>query len=441
MTGLSLAYFLKDSNQKITLLEKGEILQQTTAKTTAKISFLQQDVYTKIKKQYGKEKSYQYYQSQKQAMSLLVDIIKQHSIACNLEEEKSILFALDPKNVQKVKDEEALLNSFHEKTKPVQDETIAYGFSVYPTYTFHPLKYLNRLLKTFSHQTEIYEQTRVEQITPLEKGYRILTNQGEITATTVAICCHYPFFLFPLLIPLKTYLKRDYVFSGKVDFKKKCTAINVDKELHSIRFYKDQVIYNCKEHLLTDLITEEDAYLKGKEQFQKLFGFSPTHSWINQDIYSHDNLPFIGKIKDSLYIATAYGAWGMTNATLAGKIIADLIQTGVNPYEALFSPKRKTLPLLLSSLIYSTPYLKGYLGPLFSKEKIQKTKINGKNYYVQVDSSGNKILTEVKCPHMKCPLLYNETDETWDCPCHGSRFTKDGKLLVGPSKRNIDLAE
>ena len=443
ITGLSTAYFLKETSQNIVLLEKGHILEGVTAKTTAKINFLQADIYHKIARQSGILKAKKYYQSQKDAISLLVHTIQQNQIQCDLEEVSSILFAKEAKNVEKVKKEEALLQKFGEKTKPIKSDKIAYGYSVSNTYTFHPLKYCNQLLNHLSDATSIYENTLVYQVSKIDHGYRIFTNHGNLDASTVVVSCHYPFFIFPMLTPLKTYLKRDYVYTCKIKETPSWTAINVDSDLHSIRFYKNHLIYATKEHLLTDLSTEENAFLHGKKSFQKLFGKKPTDSWINQDVYSHDHLPFIGRVRknENLFVATAYNAWGMTNGTLAGKIIADLILKNESPYESIFDPTRKSIPLLMSSIIGSVPYIKGYLSPLFSKEVVTKININNVPHFVVLDKDGHKHFIQTKCPHMKCSLLWNKVDETWDCPCHGSRFSRDGKLLMGPSKENIEKDE
>ena len=443
ITGLSTAYFLRNANKQITLLEKGKLFQGITAKTTAKISFLQQNIYQKLQEQSGLSVSYRYYLSQKEAIALIKEMVVTHQISCDFQKVPSYLFAEQQENKEKVRKEMQLLENFGEKVEAIKDERVAACFRVKNTYLFHPLKYLTALVKIIQKKVSLLEDTLVFQVTPFEEGgYQVRTNQGTMIASQVIFACHYPFFIFPNLLPLKTYLKRESVFVAPWQEKESYTAINVDKNLSSIRFDGNQILYGCSEHLLTDLSTEEKAFEKGKEAFEQRFHQKAQDGFINQDIYSHDSLPLIGrcKEKEDLFIATAYQAWGMTNGTLAGKIISDLILKGESPYQELFSPRRKNLSLWIASLFGSIPYLKGYCAPLFSKEKVNRVKIKGKLYAVRVDEQGKRHYIEPKCPHMKCPLLWNAIDETWDCPCHGSRFDENGKLLFGPSHRNIGIA-
>ena len=166
---------------------------------------------------------------------------------------------------------------------------------------------------------------------------------------------------------------------------------------------------------------------------------------MNQDIMSNDDLPIIGEIKGhpGLFLATAYSAWGMTNGTIAAKIISDSILGKENAYTNIFHPNRKNIPVFIQSTLGAFHYAKIYLqttmkkNPVFENNHVYVVKIEGKYYGVYYDNDKKKHIVSLKCPHMKCNVVFNEEEKTWDCPCHGSRFDIDGNVLQGPATYSI----
>ena len=122
-----------------------------------------------------------------------------------------------------------------------------------------------------------------------------------------------------------------------------------------------------------------------------------------------DGIPYIGrysKATPDLYVATGFNKWGMTSSMVSAMILCDLVQGRENPYAAIFSPSRTVLrPQLL----------------------------------VNAAGAAVNLLTPTKprCPHMGCALKWNAQERSWDCPCHGSRFGEDGKLLDNPATGDL----
>ena len=437
--GITLAYFLKDYNGKVTLVDKSKLFHGVTSKTTAKITYLQESIYGTLSNYFNEYMSYLYYKSQKDAIKTIKDIVKNNNIDCDLEKSPSIIFTLNKKNIKKVKREEELLKSWNNKVEIVDNPNIKYGIKVNDTYTFHPLKYLNGLVNIIRDKVILYEDILVNNIIEDidNDGYIVCTNKNKITAKKVVIACHYPFFIYPSFIPIKTYVMREYVNVAKDRNPKNYSAISIDKDLHSIRYYHDYLIYGCNSHNITNHLNIKKNMDESRKQFKKFFNLNPEYSWINQDITSHDKLPIIGSIKDNLYIATAYNAWGMTNGTLAAKIISDDILGIDNRFKKLFSPSRKNYPLYIFSTLGIFNYLKSYIQAMFIKYVPKYIKINKFMYAIYKDKNKKVHIVKLICPHMKCPLIYNNESNTWDCPCHGSRFDIYGNLLEGPAKKNI----
>jgi len=437
ITGLTTAYFLKDTNKKITIIDKSNVGMGVTCKTTAKITYLQKDIYSKLKNFHGEYISKKYLESQKEAIRLLTKIIKDNNISCDFEKVKSVIFTMKRSGVNKIKKEKNLLSSWNIKVKEYKNKNILSAISVDDTYIFHPLKYLNAIKNIIKDKVSIYENTIAKSIIKKDNQYIIETNQGKIYTTTVVIACHYPFFIFPNLFPLKTYIEREYINSSKIKEPKKFTAINIDKQVHSIRYYQDYIIYVSNNHRLTSKINYKKNYDQSRKNFNKYFQLKPKYTWMNQDIISNDKLPIIGRLKENLYISTAYNAWGMTNGTIGAKVIADLIKNKENKYQNIFNPSRINIPLIFHSIIGSFHYLKAYIESVFHKSNPYYIKIKGMLYGIYIDKFGIKHQVKLICPHMKCPLVFNQEEKTWDCPCHGSRYDIDGNILSEPTTKNI----
>lgn len=438
ITGLTLAYFLKDTNDKVMLIDKSKIASGITSKTTAKINYLQGIIYQTLIKKFSFNVAKLYYDSQIDAINIIKSIIKENNISCNLEQVDSIIFTLENKGVSKIYEEKKILESFNSNVGVVNNEKIKIGIKVNDTYVFNPLQYLNGIFNNLKNKINIYENVVAREIAKNKSEFVVKTNKGNIIAKKVIVACHYPFFIFPNLIPLKTYVKREYVNAAKTNNPKNMTAISIDKKFHSIRFYKDYIIYGSNEHKLTNKVDYQKNYEKSQRDFYKYFKIKQEYSWMNQDIVSNDYLPIIGKIKENLYLATAYNAWGMTNGTIAAKIIYDLIVNKQSKYESLFDPNRNNKNLIINSILRSFNYLKAYTQTIFVTHNPYYIKIKGIKYGIFKDKE-NKIHTiKLICPHMKCSLIFNKEENTWDCPCHGSRFNLDGILLEGPATNNLE---
>ena len=445
ITGLTTAYFLMNSNKNILLIDKDKIGSGATYKSTAKISYLQKDIYQKLEKTYDYKTSKLYYESQKDAIKLLKDIIMKEKISCDLEKCNAYLFTTNKNGVKKIENEKDILEKFGVTCYDSNSLPIPYkiesSFYIEDSYTFNPKKYTDELSNTLNSKINIVEDTIAFNITKDNDLFNVTTNKGKITAKKIIVATHYPFFIFPNLLPLRNYINREYVTAGKYKTKEYFTAINIDKDTESIRFYKDNIIYVSNNHRLTNNIDYEKMYEKSRNEFREKFMTDVEYSWMNQDLMTNDYLPIIGYSKnslDDLFIATGFNAWGITNGVIAAKIISDLINGNSNKYETLFRPSRISFTGVLNSIVDVASYAKVYTQTLFhKKDYIYTIKIKKEKYFLYIDNDGKKHYVKTRCPHMKCNLVFNKEELTWDCPCHGSRFDIDGNIIEGPTKNNI----
>ena len=318
------------------------------------------------------------------------------------------------------------------------------GIGVSDTYVFHPLKYIYGLLEKIKNQ-EIYEQTRVVKIKKVKDGYVCFTNQGfSIQAKKVIVTCHYPFFLFPYFLPIKTSIEKSYLISKKVSDNLKYTYITMESPSLSSRFYesKDGVYQIFLGNSHKTLMKQNDAlnFKNVSETFS--VSFQDAIFWSNVDVMTFDHLPMIGNIKENLYIATGFHAWGMIESVVSAKLFSDLLRNQSSLYEDLFDPTRSLGKRILVSPYYLLLNSISFIPSKFYHKSWYSNSLsfsyeNGKLIACYVDSSGGKHFVHPVCPHLKCGLIFNESELTWDCPCHSSRFDMDGNCMKGPSKYSI----
>lgn len=445
ITGISTAYFLMESNKSVVLIDKGLIGEGATYKSTAKVTFLQKDIYQKLERIFNYNTSKLYFESQVDAINLIKKIISFEKIDCDFSKTDTYLFTLKDSGIKKVEKEKNMLEKFGVESFSVDklpiDFKIKYGFFIKDSYVFNPKKYIDALANKICNKTKVYENTTCLKLYKEKDGYSVLTNKGIIKANKVIVATHYPFFILPNFIPIKNYISKEYVNASKYETTQRFSAINVDKDIASIRFYNNYLIYVSNNHKLTNKLNYQEMYKKGRDIFFKKFGMESEYSWMNQDLMTNDNLPFIGyssKSNKNLLLATGYNGFGITNGCIAGKILADLVLDKDNKYKNIFRVNRVNLNGIINSLVDGALFTKAYIQAIFYKEdNIKRIKIKGELYNVYIDKDKKRHYVKAKCPHMKCNLIFNKEELTWDCPCHGSRFDLDGNIIEAPSKNDI----
>ena len=409
-----------------------------TANTTGKVTYLQDKVYNELLKNFDFDIASLYLNSQKEAIDTILSIIKDNKISCDLECTNSYVYTNDDSEITKLKELENFFKKndikvFRKKINLVESK---YMIGVSNTYLFHPLKFINGMLKKCSN-CEIYEDTSIKKIINEKGKYICSTIDNNIMATWVVIASHYPYFNLPFMFPIKGKLEKSYVSASKKKIEN-VSLISYYKPVVSIRSYLDYMIYLELSDNLVNNVHDENNYSLLVEKLSK-YNVSPDYLWSNIDIITNDSLPYIGEISDKMYIGTGYNTWGMTNGVLAGKIISDIILNRKNKYIELFNPKRVNMKMFSNAIIdgyYSmVGYVKGYLG---IDRRVKYDVINGKEVAIYKDQNGTHTVY-TKCPHMGCRLLFNEKELTWDCPCHASRFDIDGRVISGPSNYNISV--
>ena len=442
ITGLSTLYQLKKNKLNAILVESNKCGSGVTSKSTAKITYLQEQIYMKIRKYQSKEIAKKYLNSQCDAVVILKDIIKKENIDCDLKKVASYIFTNNKNKFDILNEEYNFLLNLGVKAKFGNDNEIdsKYYIKVNDTYQFNPIKYINSLKDMFKNS--IYENSRVNNITRKDDLYYCQINGYTVKTKYVVMATHYPYFLFPTLLPFKSHIEVSYVGAIKTNNVKDICAINIDKPCISYRYYSD----NDNNYLIYLYNSYIGCNIKNiKDNFDNLLkGQKFDYIWSNKDIITSDYIPYVGRVyknNNNFLIACGYNTWGMTNATIASIVLKDIILNKKNKYTSLFDPNRRInlsklirFPIDLSSNIKA--YIKGIKSNI-NNQDIRYEIIDGCNVAIYKDEKGieHKVLNT--CPHMKCGLVFNKVEKTWDCLCHGSKFDIDGKCIEGPS--NLDI--
>jgi len=444
IAGITSLYYLKNSNS-VCLVDANRIGTGVSKNTTGKITYLQGVVYSDLIKNINEHVAIKYLESQKYAISLILDIIKKENIKCDLESVKSYVCTNDDKEIYKIKQENEFLEKQNIKVyeEDIPDVKTKYSIAVDDTYVFNPIKYINHL-KIMLKNKDIYENTKIINIEYVNNKYYCYTENKKIIADKVIVACHYPFFIFPFMLPLKSHIEKSYIIACKCKENKKYSCVIASNPGFSMRYYQDgkdiYKIYLASSHSTSTKQNDLENFEIVKRMFN-IYEEDIYKKWSNVDIITGDKMPYVGEIKPNLYLATGFNTWGMTNGVLSAKILTDKISGKKNKYENLFYLYRNNNYRLKSFFIDFVGTLRSFITSKIKKKwyscNIKYKKIKGVSVAIYTDKDGNEHIVRTTCPHMRCGLIFNEVEKTWDCPCHSSRFDMDGKCIKGPSKYNI----
>lgn len=453
IAGLSTAYFLKDTNKNIILIDKDKCCEGASSRNTGKLTFMQELIYHKIAKNYSGDVASHYLNSQKEAISLALDIIKENDIECSLYEQDAYVFINKDSDKKKIEDEIDFYKKNNIECELIDKIPINFkinlGIKTKGSYSFNPYKFLIELKNILKDRINIYENTRA--ISALREGnyYIVKTKNNKIIKCKyVVIATQYPFFIVPYFTPLKTAVEKSFIVSGASKINN-FQAISEGKPTFSFNYYdKDggYLLYARRSHSVTTNLDTRSDEEEIVSEYKRLFNKTPKYYFQNHDLMTYDYMPFIGKIDNyNMFVLTGFNKWGNTNGIIGGKLVSDLILEKENNYVEIFNPRRSLSLLKIKNLIvYNAMVMSRYIvnkivsSKGYYDDSVRIEYIDGNKCGIYTDENGEHVVSNI-CPHMKCNLVFNYVDKTWDCPCHASRFDIDGNVIYGPSVYDIKV--
>lgn len=395
MAGLLCAHMLRKAGVDCVLVEAKKICDGVTGDTTAKITLQHGLIYEKLIRQFGQEKAHLYLQAQQKALRAFSRLCQ--SISCDYEKQDSYVYSI--RDRVKIEKEVDALNRLGCKAEFSMAKDLPFSVAgavrVKDQAQFHPLKFAFQLAKDLP----VYESTKVLELMP----GKVLTNRGQVTCQKIIVATHFPILNKHGSYFLKLYQHRSYVLA--LDGAPVTDGMYVDEDKKGLSFRN----YNNL------LLLGGGSHRTGKQggNWRELEEFTRTHypsaqiagKWATQDCMTLDGVPYIGqysKNTPNLFVATGFNKWGMTSSMVSAMILTDLVQGKPSEYASVFSPSRSILRPQLAVNAFES--IVGLLTP-----------------------------TVPRCPHLGCVLKYNPAEHSWDCPCHGSRFSETGQVINSPA--------
>lgn len=399
IAGILTAYYLHQKGVKYILVEKDTICSHTTGNTTAKITFQHGLIYHKILKSWGFNTAKMYLEANKLALKSYNELCE--NINCDHQVKDNYVYTLD--NRKKLEDEYYALDKIGYNAQLCEYTSLPFKTLGAIKFTnqaqFNPLKFISQISKSLN----IYEQTFVKEMA----GNTAITNNGKINADKIIVATHFPFINKHGSYFLKLYQHRSYVIALENANKLNGMYVDENKKGHSFRNQGDFLLIGGGSHRTgknggnwNELRAFADIYYPNLNE---------KYHWSTQDCMSLDSIPYIGhysKNTTNLYTACGFNKWGMTGAMVSAIILSDMVTGVKNDFAEIFNPSR--------NIIKPQLFINGF------------------------EATKNLLtITNKRCPHLGCGLKWNPAEHSWDCPCHGSRFSEKGKVIDNPANGDL----
>lgn len=463
IVGITAAYLLKKKGVRVAVIEAGRILQGTTGHTTAKITSQHALIYARLQKQVGQELAQQYADANESAIYLIASTVTENNIDCDFSWLPAYVFTQSDKYLKDIHDEAQTARSLGIKASysdqcPLPFPVLA-SLRFDSQARFHPLKYLKSLASRIpDRDNHILEETVAVEIN--RDPLAVVTQQGQrIKADKIIIASHFPFFdggslYFSKLDPQRAYIvairSREPFPAGMF-----ISAESPSRSLRSQPLGDDELVLVAGESHPTG---EGENF---HTHYENLIGFAHEnlglkdvlYRWSAQDYRTLDGIPYVGHLtpkSPDIYVATGFDKWGISNGTASAIILSDLIVKGDSPWAPVYDPARFNLTAAKTFVGQNLGVAKNLVKGKISRPpkdidlangEGKVVRIDGEKYGAFRDDQGELHIVDITCPHLGCQLNWNDAERTWDCPCHGSRFSYSGEVVEGPAFNTLHAAE
>jgi glycine/D-amino acid oxidase-like deaminating enzyme/nitrite reductase/ring-hydroxylating ferredoxin subunit len=468
ITGVSTAYHLGKAGANVILIEENQLCGGTTGNTTGKVTIQHGIIYSKLYNTLGIETAKMYAEANQLAVDFVKRIVKTENLDCNLEENTANVFASSKEQIELVEDEykiAKLIGIDAEYIENVDFPPNNYAMTSFKNQlVLHSVRYIEELARLVSQMgIKIFENTKaikvVDKSSDKDDGYIYVTleNQKVVKAKHVVLATQFPIYEGLGAYFTRLYPKRTYGIAAT--HKKQLSVtdncyINAGGPGRSIRTHVEDgkhVLIVVGEGHTTSRSDDMQVHFENLKNYahQLVDDCDVIAKWSAQDYKTPDDMPYIGRVTkgSNIFVGTGYGKWGLSLGTLAGMMISDIIVNGSSKYEELYSPNRVNI---LSSAKTFVKEVAGQAKELISSKfkhadytldlepgGASIINFDGKKVGAYVDEDNVLTILDITCTHLGCTLGWNSAEKTWDCPCHGGRFSPDGTLLEGPPKNPL----
>jgi glycine/D-amino acid oxidase-like deaminating enzyme/nitrite reductase/ring-hydroxylating ferredoxin subunit len=469
ITGLTTAYLLKRAGRRVAVIDRRRCGGVDSGLTTAHVTCVTDVDLSELVKHFGRDHGWAAWDAGLAAIEQIDRIVRREEIDCEwawIHGYKHAEPGADAAAVQHLREEAQLADDLGFEARFV--ESIPYfatpGVEYGGQAKFHPRKYLSALAKAIDGGgSHIFEHTECENVEEAEGQLKVTAGGHAVTCDRLVIATHTPLMgktnvASALALQTKLYLYTSYVLGGRLPKGTVAEASYWDTAdpYHYLRIDPhrdyDYAIFGGQDHKTGQSRDTAECYRQLEATARRrLPGFEITHRWSGQVIETNDGLPFIGETSDRQFAATGYAGNGMTFGTLAGMMAHDWATGRRNPWRDLFDPGRTKLrggtwDYIKENLDYPYYLVRDrFVGPdARSLRAVRRgegkiVEVGGKRLAAYRSDKGVVTLVSPVCTHLGCNVAWNGVEQTWDCPCHGSRFTPQGKVLAGPAESPLAI--
>ncbi|HDR7528341.1 MULTISPECIES: FAD-dependent oxidoreductase [Bacillus cereus group] len=462
ITGITSAYLLVNEGLKVAVIEADKLLNGTTGHTTAKITAQHDMIYEELIRYTGRTTARLYYEANIDALKFIQTTINKHQIDCDFTQQDAYLYATTEEYAYKLEKEAEAYKELHIEGELVNklpiDLKIHNALVMRNQAQFHPLKYLAHLSNIITEKGGyIFENTTAVNIKTGEQPVVLTRGGAQITGKYILSCSHFPFYEGAGLYSTRMHADRSYIIAAKTRTNYPGGMyISVDEPTRSLRsttINGEEFILISGESHKTGQGGETLKHYEALEIFgQQVFGLENIpYRWSAQDLITLDKIPYIGEItsdQKNILIATGYRKWGMTNGTAAALLFRDIILKEKNKFRELYTPSRFHMNPSLKNFLVENANVVGHLikGKLEIPQKCIRDLSNDEGAVVDIDghrkgaykdAEGKLHIVDTTCTHIGCEVEWNNGERSWDCPCHGSRFSYTGEVLEGPAEKPL----
>jgi glycine/D-amino acid oxidase-like deaminating enzyme/nitrite reductase/ring-hydroxylating ferredoxin subunit len=462
ITGLTAALILSRAGRQVVLLERDTIGSGETGNTTSHLTEAVDGRYQTLTRDFGEDGARLVAQSSREAIAWIDTVVTEAGIDCGFTRVPGYLYTEREKDVEWLANELDAARASGCAVEWVDEAPLpfrTYGAVRWEAQAqLHATAYLDGLVKeAITQGLRLYENTRVlgvHEDTPC----RVETDRGTVRATDVFVAANVPV-NNRVLLHTKIAAYRSYVIAAAAAGNVPAGLFwDTDDPYHYTRTHtidgQTYLIVGGEDHKTGEQTDTGLCYDRlatyARERFRTM---ASEFRWSGQIIEPVDGLPFIGRnaVSQRIYVATGYAGNGITFGTLAGIIAGDLILGRDNPYAALYDATR------VKPLASAWDYVKENVGFPAHLITDRLTSLNAEERPVQAlapgegaifNSDEGKIAVcrdrqnvvhacSAVCTHLGCDVSWNTSEQTWDCPCHGSRFSPDGTVINGPAVSDL----
>ncbi len=463
IAGITAAFLLKQAGKSVAVVDAKRILRGATGYTTAKVTAAHSVTYTTVAQSFGEEGARLYAEANQGALDLVARLVDELECECDFERKANYVYAETPDERPQIEQEVDAARRAGLAAELVEETPLPYpvecAFRLGGQAQFHPRKYLLRLAgAVHGDGSHVVELTRV---TGVRAGSRcvVRSDRGTIVADDVIVASHLPFldrgFFFA-----KAHPERSYAVACRIGAEQDPDGmyINLSPPTRSIRTAYDErgplLLLGGEGHKPGDE-PDTDSRYRALEEFGRRHWNAEDfpYRWSTQDYSPLDGVPYVGRLTrrgEHVYVATGFKKWGMTNGTAAAMILADLIVGRANAWAGLFDAKRLTPRASAPTFVKENASVaRHFVGDRLDRGESaaletlapgegRLLRVDGRKTAAYRDEGGHVHALSPVCTHMGCHVRWNPAERSWDCPCHGSRFSGEGAVIQGPATRDLE---